>query len=308
MADQKITARVALTTGVDPLSDVLPIVDISAGASGSKKITINDLFAGWGMTPAGAALVKATDVQAQRVALGVNQIYYNPAINGLTGGGPTKLDGVPTVNLAAGTVQILYIGESLHFYKLLGDSYGENSPVIIVPDDYAPTVNEKAWRLADAEFVSIVASRLDASTSISAPMVTVISGPASSALLSQATEERMNTLPNFSGILGLEPIVEFVPVTSGYTIYAGPYIDRTFILEPTSAVTPVNLSLPGWDETRIGQRVSFISDFAAAVFNVSVFNGGALMGPALTALAANTWYEYACKSITGTVATWKRIR
>ena len=48
-AVQKVSDRVALTSGnLAPATDILPIVDVSAGTSGSKKIVVNDLFAGWG--------------------------------------------------------------------------------------------------------------------------------------------------------------------------------------------------------------------------------------------------------------------
>lgn len=70
-AQQAVSARTALASGsLDPALDILPIVDISAGLSGSKKITIDDLFAGWGITAAGETLAKAADAAAQRTALG----------------------------------------------------------------------------------------------------------------------------------------------------------------------------------------------------------------------------------------------
>jgi hypothetical protein len=69
-AQQKVSDRTALSAGnLAPATDILPIVDVSAGSAGSKKITIDNLFTGWGTTTAGATLMKAADVAAQQAAL-----------------------------------------------------------------------------------------------------------------------------------------------------------------------------------------------------------------------------------------------
>ncbi len=71
-AQQKVSERTSLAAAaLTPATDILPIVDISAGLSGSKKITIDALFEGWGFTAAGATLAKAADATAQRSALGL---------------------------------------------------------------------------------------------------------------------------------------------------------------------------------------------------------------------------------------------
>jgi len=70
--DQKVSNRVALAAGsVAPATDILPIVDVSAGTAGSKKITINDLFTGWGFTADGKTLVTAANFAAMRTSLGL---------------------------------------------------------------------------------------------------------------------------------------------------------------------------------------------------------------------------------------------
>ena len=93
-AQQKVSARASLAAAaLAPASDVLGIVDVSAGLSGSKKITIDELFTGWGVTSAGAALAKAADAPAQRTALGLGTAAIsaasafepaagNPGVNG----------------------------------------------------------------------------------------------------------------------------------------------------------------------------------------------------------------------------------
>lgn len=69
---EKVSERTALASGsLAPATDILPIVDISAGAAGSKKIVINDLFTGWGFTTAGADMAQAANVAAQRTLLGM---------------------------------------------------------------------------------------------------------------------------------------------------------------------------------------------------------------------------------------------
>lgn len=69
---QKVSDRVSLTGAtLAPATDILPIVDISAGLSGSKKITIDELFIGWGMTVAGKALATGATNTAQRTTLGL---------------------------------------------------------------------------------------------------------------------------------------------------------------------------------------------------------------------------------------------
>ena len=53
-AQTKVSERAALTgAALAPAEDVLPIVDTSAGLTGSKKITINQMFTGWGFTATG---------------------------------------------------------------------------------------------------------------------------------------------------------------------------------------------------------------------------------------------------------------
>ena len=72
VADQKVSDRVALASGsLAPATDILPIVDVSAGTSGSKKITVNDLFTGWGVTTDGKTLVTGANFAAMRTSLGL---------------------------------------------------------------------------------------------------------------------------------------------------------------------------------------------------------------------------------------------
>lgn len=308
MADQKVTARVALITGVDPVNDILPIVDISAGASGSKKITINDLFTGWGMTPAGEALAKSATLQSQKDLLGVN-VNYSPTIIGLTGGGPARLDGVPTVGLAANTLHfVITSANQVYYYRLRQGVFAEDLPNIVLPDDFAPTTNEKAW-----ELVGLVSNHVDiiqlSAENVLTRGISIYNDFGAVSLKADAvTNTRIQNLPDMDGTIALEDNVSFLVTTNNYTIGVSSGVNHTFILEPASAVSPVNLVLPGWELAKVGQRVSLISDFAAAVFVPSVDVSGVLQGPALTSLAANTMYEYICKSIAGTVATWKRIK
>jgi hypothetical protein len=93
-AQTKVSERANLAAGsVDPAADLLPVVDVSAGTAGSKKITIDALFTGWGFTTAGSILAQAANAGAQRTALGLGTAALedvgdleaalgNPAANG----------------------------------------------------------------------------------------------------------------------------------------------------------------------------------------------------------------------------------
>lgn len=93
-AQQKVSDRASLAAAaLAPASDLLGIVDVSAGLSGSKKITIDELFTGWGFTAAGKSLATAASASAQRTALGLGSAALaaatafepaagNPGVNG----------------------------------------------------------------------------------------------------------------------------------------------------------------------------------------------------------------------------------
>jgi hypothetical protein len=71
-AAQKVSDRTALSSGnLAPATDILPIVDISAGSAGSKKIVVNDLFTGWGFTADGKTIATAANFAAMRTSLGL---------------------------------------------------------------------------------------------------------------------------------------------------------------------------------------------------------------------------------------------
>lgn len=72
LGDQKVSNRVSLAAGsVAPATDILPIVDVSAGSAGSKKITVDNLFTGWGFTADGKTIATAADFAAMRTSLGL---------------------------------------------------------------------------------------------------------------------------------------------------------------------------------------------------------------------------------------------
>lgn len=82
---QKVSERALLTgAGLVPGTDLLPIVDVSAGASGSKAITPNELMTGWGFTTAGENFAKAANVAAQRslLSLGTAALLDHGTSNG----------------------------------------------------------------------------------------------------------------------------------------------------------------------------------------------------------------------------------
>ena len=82
--------------------------------------------------------------------LALHAIRYYPAITGLTGGGSTKLDGIPTTTLAARTlVQIMREVEGyqrLETWRLAASTTAEDEAAAIIrPDDYHATTNAKVW-------------------------------------------------------------------------------------------------------------------------------------------------------------------
>ena len=70
-----------------------------------------------------------------------------PDITGLTGGGATNLDGIPTTGLATGTMVTVYDGAETLIYRLTAWTVEvETPPTIIQPDDFADPGNAKVWK------------------------------------------------------------------------------------------------------------------------------------------------------------------
>jgi len=82
------------------------------------------------------------------VSFAASGLVFLKDVVGYTGGGSTKLDGLPTVSLS---VPRLYAFKSttaptgLHFYQLRAGTDAEASPGIIRPDDYDGTDNAKVF-------------------------------------------------------------------------------------------------------------------------------------------------------------------
>lgn len=92
LAQQKVSERTSLASGdVAPATDILPIVDVSAGSAGSKKITIDDLFTGWGFSAAGESLVTAADASAQRTLLDAVGLSASQTVTNKTLGSGTVI-------------------------------------------------------------------------------------------------------------------------------------------------------------------------------------------------------------------------
>ena len=86
---------------------------------------------------------------------GDGSVQYDPAIVSETGGGATKLDGIATVNATLSRVQA--VNSSLFgFFRLSSGTDVENDPLVIRPDDYATTTNEKVWKLMNLHVDQLV--------------------------------------------------------------------------------------------------------------------------------------------------------
>lgn len=294
---QKVTARVSMTSNqVDPANDLIDYVDVSAGASGSKKITPNNLFTGWGMTAAGAALAKASTLAAQRIVLGFDDMYYLASITGLIGGGDTKLDGQVTAGVAVGQLRFVIESGILYRYILTDGSSSENSPYVVVPDDYNASTNHKYWALTVENINSLTVGGL---------LINGVSG-VSSIGTDNLTQENTFQLPNFSGTGSLDVSVTQVSMISGQTAISTPYVDETLYLTASATIASYSVELPKGSDARLGQVKVIIASRAVTSFSLSIDDGGAVIG-AVTALTINISYSYQCISIVGAVATWIRL-
>jgi len=108
------------------------------------SLTINhDLYSGEEGTPSAAA-------EPALYLLREDGIKHYPTITGLTGGGATKLDSIPTADEAIGGM-FSFIDETgtpiLRAYRLEAGTAATSSPTVIRPTDYAATTNEKIFRL-----------------------------------------------------------------------------------------------------------------------------------------------------------------
>lgn len=82
--------------------------------------------------------------------LSLHTIRYYPAITGLTGGGSTKLDGIPTTTLAARTLVHLMREvegyQRLETWRLAASTDAEDEAGLVIrPDDYHASTNAKVW-------------------------------------------------------------------------------------------------------------------------------------------------------------------
>ena len=89
-------------------------------------------------------LTVATGLSAQS---NYEVMLNRPDITGLTGGGTTNLDGIPTTGLAVGTIIIVYDGSESRIYRLTAGTDVENPPAVIRPDDFNATTNAKVWKV-----------------------------------------------------------------------------------------------------------------------------------------------------------------
>jgi len=77
----------------------------------------------------------------------LNIFRVEPSITSLTGGVSTSLDYVPTASgvYPVGICVFLVISGIPHIYQLVAGTATENSPSIILPDDYNASSNAKYW-------------------------------------------------------------------------------------------------------------------------------------------------------------------
>ncbi len=288
--NKKITARLSLASGsLDPVNDVIGIVDISAGPEGDKKITPNALFTGWGITPAGEALVKSPTLASQKTLLGVDNFIYNPAIIGLTGSGPTKLDGVPTVGLAVGTMVMVHADNiTLGIYKLEAGGGIESLPTTVIPDDYNSSTNSKHW--TNQYFI---AETLFAKQSVETGMV-VIGDAIKGSLIAPVDHASQVKLPSINGTLSVDLDV----ITYDLGITTDSFIDVVqmrnqyieIITPPGSGFLNINFPI---QQYRKGQIIILVSRFDLPVsLNLEPMDSTFYSKDTLVSLLANMEYKF----------------
>lgn len=275
MANQKITARVSLTSNnLDPVNDILGIVDVSAGSSGSKKITPNALFTGWGFTSDGAVLAKGTKEQ-QKEALDLNNLIYDPAITGLTGGGVTNLDGVPTAGLADGQMRIVRISGNLYIYRGTVYAIGQvTQPGTIVSAD-RPT--EYRWFLQtfDLQILRTISIKINGN---------VFTGSEAGPFI--------NYLPEDHGTIALSTVAYVSEPLTGESTTIPRYTDYAHYAIPAGVIATHTLNFPNKSDCRNGQCVSFSTSQNITSITVNPGTGNTLGGTALTACVANNTYAW----------------
>ena len=143
----------------DDLPSISTMLEVSwsedGGASWQSTDTItatinNDLYKGVEGTP--LELASPDEWLAERV------IPFSPDLVGLTGGGSTKLDGIPTVGVEVGRIQALLNGDKLMLYQLLSGTESEVPPLTVRPDDYNFSTNAKYWALLALEGSALYAT------------------------------------------------------------------------------------------------------------------------------------------------------
>ena len=69
------------------------------------------------------------------------------SVTQLTGGDPTDLDGQVTAGISTGQAVLLTLDGQPYVYRLNSGTTAESIPLIVRPDDYAASTNEKVWTL-----------------------------------------------------------------------------------------------------------------------------------------------------------------
>lgn len=141
----------ALTGGTKSVDSIV----ITAGGTGYTSVPTVVFSAG---AAAGTAILSGGIIVA--VTITNRGSYTTPPTVSFTGGGgsgaagtvvmsPTSLDAIITTDKTVGEFLVLFaISNDISIYRLKAGTDAEASPIIIRPDDYATTTNEKVWELA----------------------------------------------------------------------------------------------------------------------------------------------------------------
>jgi len=267
-----------------------------------------------------AAAAAATANAAFFIAVaGTHDVLATGAITGLTGGGATNLDGIATVSLDVGLMRAIRTGtRTTHLYQLVAGAAAEDSPNIILPDDYNASTNAKFWLLQGIRANAVTADNVTA-TGVTASGVYGLTDPldddqatnklyvdtadsANAAAASAAQSTANAALPKAGGtmvgaiVLAADPVAALHPATKQYS-------DAHTYVALQTAWTGTNLGNTALQTAWTGTSAAAVADSHAITALQTAWTGtsAAAAASALATSGSNVAWEALVIAQQGTV-------
>lgn len=119
------------------------------------------------------------------------------------------------------------------------------------------------------------------------------------------TADRVVETPDGDGTMGLALAVTTVTPTTGNTITVPRFNDRYYYITPAGTLATLTLALPSSTNARDGQKVSIFSTQTITALTVTAGSGNTMGGTTLSAMTANTLYEFIYSA---SAAKWIRVK